>query len=83
MRERKPVPTLDDRLLTISDTICRSIRMPDRGVTAREALCKEVMPPVSDTTGEKGGIVDVLGGVMAPLIESIRRSTCNTARRTG
>ena len=43
-----------------------------RGVTAREAFCKEVMPLVPDTTGEKGGIVDVLGEVLGPLIDAAK-----------
>jgi hypothetical protein len=48
--------------------------MLGRAVTAHETFYKEVMPLVSDTTGEKGGMVDVLdvlGEVLAPLIESI------------
>jgi len=45
--------------------------MLGRAVTAHDTFYKEVMPLVYDTTGEKGGMVEVLSEVLAPLIESI------------
>lgn len=56
--EPESLPDLEERL--------------KRGVTAREAFCREVMPLVPDTTGVKSGIIDVLGEVLTPLIDAVK-----------